>query len=158
MKRLFDVYQANKLKLLDVHFGVDLKRYTVSSYKCVMEDDWSRSEDSKAYYHDWGAKEPIEIIDLNPILDVLINGEPIKEYVDRVLSAWPPYAGSFWTTSEVHELYRFLDEIDGIENYIIYSNIPSLPTLEEIQTATIKADAEWQKVLDVFEKFDSESI
>ena len=146
MKRLFDVYQADELELSDVHFGVDLERYKISSYKCEKEKEWSRSEDSKAYYRDWGVKEPIEIYDLNPILDVLINGEPIKEYIDRILDNWPPYAGDFWTTPEVHRLYRFLDEIDCIEKLRVYSNIPELPTLEEMQKMRQKTDAELKRL------------
>lgn len=117
MKKMFDIYEHRGER--HVHYGIKVRvdykgHYIFTIYKNVVED-WYRGEDSGALYPEYSCDETIEMYDLNPILEEKIVGITIKNYIDKMLEDWPPYAGDWYTPGSLHTLYRHLDEIIDIE-------------------------------------------
>ena len=112
MKKMFDISEHNNER--HVHYGIKVgkdycgKKYSFWIYKNEIES-WYRGEDSGAQYPEYGDDIIIESYDLTPVLNRMIEGVTMREFIDKMLDKWPPYAGKWYTPDSLYTLYRYLD-------------------------------------------------
>lgn len=113
MKKMFDIYEHKNDSR--AHYGIYTskdsrdEKYFFCIYKKEIES-WYRGEDSGARYPEYGSDIIIERYDITPVLNLMINGITMKEFIDKIYDNLPPYAGEWYTPPSLHTLYRYLDE------------------------------------------------
>ena len=112
MKKMFDISEHYNER--HVHYGIKVgkdcrgEKYSFWIYKNEIES-WYRGEDSGARYPEYGGDIIIESYDLTPVLNRMIEGVTMREFIDKMLDKWPPYAGKWYTPDSLYTLYRYLD-------------------------------------------------
>ena len=117
IKNMFDIYEHERERHVDYLISASRywdRAYVFGIYKREVES-WYKGEDSGARYPEYGDFEELELYDLTPILDKMISGMTIKQFVDKIFEEWPPHAGELYTPAEMHQLYHYLDNYNDIE-------------------------------------------